>query len=133
MMRSIVSIVVGFVTIFVLNLATNALFAAVAPGLLPREGAVTNVPVLLLVCVYVGIYGIAGCYAAARLAPSAPMRHALILGALGVALSVPVTIASWADAPAWFNLYNLLAILPYAWLGGWLRERELVPATRPAF
>jgi hypothetical protein len=52
-----------------------------------------------------------------------PMRHALILGALGLAFDDARTIATWETAPAWFHLLAL--VLPAAWLDGTIRERQL--------
>lgn len=124
--RSILAIVVGFVLTGALNVGTNAVFAAVAPDLAPRPGTpTTNTGVLLVISAYVAVYGILGCYVTARLAPSHPMRHALIMGGIALAMSIPITIGAWNDAPAWFNLYNLLAVMPYAWIGGRIREVEL--------
>lgn len=130
MVRSIVAVVVGFVLTAALNLGANYLLAAVMPDAVPANGPVTNPATLVLICLYVAVFGVLGCYVTARLAPSRPMVHALVLGAIALAMSIPVTMQNWADAPAWFNVYNLLAVMPYAWLGGWLRERELARAPR---
>jgi hypothetical protein len=127
--RSILAIVVGFVLTGALNVGANALFAAAAPDLVPRPGTpTTNTGVLLVICAYVAFFGILGCYVTARLAPSHPMRHALIMGGIALAMSIPITISAWNDAPAWFNVYNLLAVMPYAWLGGRIRETEVARA-----
>jgi hypothetical protein len=131
MVRSIAAVVVGFVLIGALNVGTSALLARVAPGMVPTDGPVASTASLLLISAYVALYGIAGCYVTARLAPSRPMLHALIVGVLGLAISSPTALQSWDDAPAWFNVYNLLAVMPYAWLGGWLRERELARDAHP--
>lgn len=131
MVRSIAAVVAGFFLIPLLNFATLAILARVAPDTFPAGQPVTSTAALLLTCAYVAAFGIGGCYLTARLAPSRPLLHALIVGALGLAISIPVALQNWADAPAWFNVYNLLAVMPYAWLGGRLRERELaggVPA-----
>ena len=128
MVRSIVAVLAGFFLIPILNFATLAILARVAPETFPAGEPVTSTAGLILTCAYVAIYGIGGCYLTARLAPSRPMLHALIVGVLGLAISIPVALQNWADAPAWFNVYNLLAVMPYAWLGGRLRERELANA-----
>lgn len=124
--RSILAIVAGFVLTGALNMGTNTLLSRVAPDLVPPPGTPnTNTAALLLVCAYVALFGILGCYVTARLAPSRPLLHALVMGGIALAMSIPVTISVWNDTPAWFNVYNLLAVMPYAYLGGRIREREL--------
>ncbi len=85
----------------------------------------TDPAALVLVCAYVAAFGILGCYVTARLAPSRPLFHALVLGGIALAMSIPVTVMAWNDTPAWFNVYNLLAVMPYAYIGGRMRERQL--------
>ncbi|HEX6371312.1 MAG TPA: hypothetical protein VF006_20505 [Longimicrobium sp.] len=124
--RSILAIVAGFVLAGALNVGTNTVLARVAPEMVPPPGTPnTNTTALFVILAYVALYGILGCYVTARLAPSRPMLHALIVGGLALAMSIPVTISVWNDTPAWFNVYNLLAVMPYAWIGGRIREREL--------
>jgi hypothetical protein len=53
------------------------------------------------------------------------MAHALVLGALGLAFNVAGTIAMWDTAPAWYHAVALALVMPYAWLGGRIRERQL--------
>ena len=125
MAKSIVAIVAGFVLTFVLNVGTNAVLAKVAPDLIPTGAPVTDPAALVLICAYVAAFGILGCYVTARLAPSRPLFHALVLGGIALAMSIPVTVMAWNDTPAWFNVYNLLAVMPYAYIGGRIRERQL--------
>jgi hypothetical protein len=124
--RSILAIVVGFVLTGALNVGTNTVLSRVAPDMVPPPGTPnTNTAALLVICAYVALFGILGCYVTARLAPSRPLLHALIMGGLALAMSIPVTLSVWNDAPAWFNVYNLLAVMPYAYIGGTIRERDL--------
>jgi hypothetical protein len=133
--RSILAIVVGFVLTGALNVGTNTVLSRVAPDMVPPPGTPNhNTAALLVICAYVALFGVLGCYVTARLAPSRPLLHALIMGGLALAMSIAVTISAWNDAPAWYNIYNLLAVMPYAWIGGTIRERELArgPAGRLA-
>lgn len=124
--RSILAIVVGFVLTGALNAGTSTLLSRVVPELVTPPGTPNgNTAGLLLVCAYVALFGILGCYVTARLAPSRPMLHALVMGGLALAMIVATTIPVWNDFPAWFNVYNILAVMPYAWIGGRLRERQL--------
>ena len=126
MQRSIIAVIAGFVLTFALNMGTSFGLAALSPAFSARP--LTDPAWLIGICAYVGVFGIVGCYVTARLAPSRPLLHALIMGGIALAMSIPMTISMWNDAPAWFNVYNLLAVMPYAWIGGTLRERELVRA-----
>jgi hypothetical protein len=46
------------------------------------------------------IYGVAGGYITARFAPNRPMLHALVLGVLGLAVSIVGTVVTWNKGPA---------------------------------
>lgn len=125
MIRSIVAVATGFILIFVLAMGTNALLASLAPQTFPSSGIVTDPAALVLALVYVGVYAVGGCYVAARLAPRHPMRHALVLGALGLAFNVLGVVMTWGQVPAWYAFAGLALTMPYAWIGGRIREREL--------
>ena len=124
MLRSVLAIVAGFVLIGALSVGTDALVRAAAPRAFDAAGRTDSVPILLLTIAYVGVYAVAGCYLAARLAPDRPMLHAMILGALGLAFNVLGTIKKWDSAPAWYHVAALALVLPYAWLGGRLAEKR---------
>jgi hypothetical protein len=125
MIRSIGAVVLGFVLIGVLSVSGDMVLRAVMPGAFDAEGAVGSTPVLLLVQAYVAVFAIFGCYAAARLAPNRPMAHALVLGVLGLVFNIAGSIARWDHAPAWYHVLAIALVMPYAWLGGRLRERQL--------
>jgi hypothetical protein len=50
----------------------------------------------------------AGSYLAARLAPDRPMQHALVLGAVGLALSIAGAVGTWNAGPEFVALHNPL-------------------------
>ena len=74
--------------------------------------------------IYRTILSIAGCYLTAILAPSRPLLHAMILGAIGLVLSTAAAVVTipldWA--PAWYPIALVLVTLPCAWIGGKLAE-----------
>jgi len=72
-----------------------------------------------------GVFGVFGCYVAARLAPARPLAHALVLGGIGVVLSTIGAVGMWEAGPAWYSLAIIGIALPSAWLGGVWRERQL--------
>jgi hypothetical protein len=124
MVRSIVAIGAGFLFIGALAFGTGA--ALHAAGIVPAPGEpMTDLGDVLLETAYVAVLAIAGCWLAARLAPDRPMRHALILGLLGLAFNVMGAAATWGQRPIWAVALNLALVMPYAWIGGRLRELQL--------
>jgi hypothetical protein len=126
MLRSIAAVVAGFVFMAALSIAANLVLQAVLPGAFDAAGRVESTPVLLLIQAYVAAFAITGCYLAARLAPSRPMLHALVLGVLGLIFNIAGSVAMWQAAPAWYHVIALLLVMPYAWIGGRMREVEQV-------
>lgn len=132
MARSIGVIAFAFLLIGALSVGADLGLRAAMPDAFDPSGAVSSVPVLLLMQAYVGVFATFGCYLAARLAAGRPMAHALALGVLGLAFNVAGTVAMWDTAPVWYHVVALSLVMPYAWLGGRLRERELArPGARP--
>jgi hypothetical protein len=125
MVRSVIAIVVGFLVIGVLATGADYALQQVIPGAVDGNGRMTSVPLLLLTQMYVFAFAVFGCWLTARLAPNRPLQHALVLGALGLAFNVVGTIARWDNAPAWYHVIALMLVMPAAWIGGRLRERQL--------
>ena len=125
MARSIWAVVAGFLFIVVLAGVTTTIAHKVSPAMFAANGATSNTAMLLMATVYVGVFATVGCYLTARLAPQNPMKHALILGALGLLFNIAGSVMTWSLYPQWYTILNLLLIMPYAWLGGRLRENEV--------
>jgi hypothetical protein len=122
--RSILAVAAGFVFIAALSFGTDA--ALLAAGVLPAPGTpIFDTKILLLVSGYVAVYAIAGCWLTAALAPDRPMRHALIEGALGLAFTILAVTARWNLVPVWYSVVSVVTVMPYAWIGGRLREMQV--------
>lgn len=120
---SIVAVLAGLITIFALSLATDQLFHSLE--VYPPWGEPMNETAdAVLAFAYRCLYGVAGGYIAGRLAPRAPVAHALALGGIGVLLSTLGAIAMWDMAPAWFSLGLVATALPLSWAGGTLAARQ---------
>jgi hypothetical protein len=121
--RSILAIVAGFMFIGALAGVTGTTLRMA--GIFPAAGEpVTDIALVLLETAYVAVFAVAGCWLAALIAPDRPMRHALILGALGFAFNVMGAVMTWGQRPVWAVLLNLALVMPYAWIGGRLREMQ---------
>lgn len=128
MARSILAVVSGFLFIALLSIATDFAIQAAMPDLFKPDGSTTSMPVLILTIGYVGLYATVGCYMAARMAPGRPMRHALVLGVLGLAFNVIGSWFRWNMAPVWYHVVSLSLVMFWAWIGGRMREQELAGA-----
>ncbi len=124
MSRSLLAVFTGFSLIATLSVGTDMVLRMAVPSLFEVDGSTTSAPILLLTIAYVGLYATLGCYLAARMAPSAPMRHALVLGILGLAFNVAGAVSIWAQYPVWYHVMSLLLVMVWAWLGGRMREQE---------
>lgn len=119
--RSTGAIVLGFVAVAVLSLGTDELLHLLK--VYPAWGQpMFEARLNLLALSYRIVYTIMGSYIAARFAPRNPMRHAMILGAVGFVLSIPGVIFIITThsnlGPAWYPIALLVTALPCAWLGG---------------
>lgn len=122
MVRSIFAVIAGFIFIGALSFGADIVLKNLMPSAFSPTGRVDSPAVLFLIIGYVFVFAVAGCYLAANLAPQNPMKHALILGILGLLFNIIGTVAMWNAAPAWYHIVSLLFVMPAAWLGGRLGE-----------
>jgi drug/metabolite transporter (DMT)-like permease len=119
-LRSVGAVFVGFLAIVIITTATD--MAMHATGVFPPMGEPMGDGLFLLATAYRIVYGVVGCYIAARLAPDRPMPHALALGVVGVVVSALGAAATWNRGPAfgphWYPLALIAISMPCAWLGG---------------
>jgi hypothetical protein len=120
--------IAGIVTAVALTLVTDLVLRAV--GFFPPAGQPPSDGSLMVATLYRIVFGVAGSYVSARLAPSRPMWHAMIPGILGFVVSIVGAAATWNGGAAlgrhWYPLALVVTALPCAWVGGWLRVRQLV-------
>jgi hypothetical protein len=123
-LRSVLAVLVGFLVIGVLAFGTGRLVQGTWPAQVDAAGTPTTTLMMVVQLLYVGVYATFGCWLAARLAPSRPMLHALVLGVLGLALNIPSAIALRGSAPAWYLAAGILTTMLWAWLGGRIAESQ---------
>jgi hypothetical protein len=118
--RSFLALLAGMLAGIVLSIGTDVLMHVI--GLFPALGQPISSPPLAVATAYRSVYGVVSCYIAARLAPSQPMTHALILGFLGVLVNILGAVVTWNKGPAfgphWYPLALIVLAIPTAWLGG---------------
>ena len=127
--RSILAVVAGLVVIFVLSIGTDQVLHAA--GIYPPWGQPMSDGLFAIATLYRIVYGVLGCWVAARLAPARPMAHAMALGWIGVVLSLAGLVAAQRQSPAlgplWYSIAIVAISLPCAWLGGRIRMRSAQP------
>ena len=115
-LRQVGAVLAGLLAIFAITTVTD--IAMHATGIFPPWGQPMSSALFLVALAYRIVYGVLGCYIAARLAPDHPMRHALALGVVGVVLSTAGAVAMWEAGPAWYSLAVIGISMPCAWVGG---------------
>ena len=119
-LRSAGAVLAGLLFIIIITTATDAILHAT--GIFPPWGQPMSDSLFLLALAYRIVYGIAGGYLTARLAPNQPVKHAVVLGIIGFVLSLGGTVATWNRGPEfgpkWYPLSLMLIAIPTAWLGG---------------
>ena len=113
----------GFLAVVVLSLGTDEVLHVLEvypPWGQPMRDPGQN----LLALIYRCVYGAVGSYIAAWLAPRNPMRHAMVLGVVGLVVSTAGAIVTIPMdlGPAWYPIGIALTALPCAWLGGVLHR-----------
>lgn len=125
--RSVYALLAGFVLVAALSIATDG--ALHAAGLYPLLGQPIATGLLVLATIYRTLYGVAGSYLTARLAPHHPLQHALLGGLIGFVLSGAGAIATWNHPETfgehWYPIALVVLALPTAWLGGTIRTMQI--------
>src|SRR5690242_12547763 len=96
-LKSIGAVLAGIIVIVLLSVATDAVLHAA--GIMPSPDQPQSDAKLLLATVYRTLYGVIGGYVTARLAPAKPLRHAVILGVIGILLGL-LGLAMTRNMPA---------------------------------
>ena len=126
-LRRVGAVVAGLVVVGVLDLGID--FLLHATGIYPPWFQPMSTSLWLLAIAYRTVDGITGSYIAARLAPDRPVTHALVLGLIGIVLSLAGLVGTWNKGPEfgpkWYPLTLVVIALPCALIGGVLRSRQL--------
>ena len=130
-MRSVLAVLAGLVvltvTSFAIEAVANPLLMRMFPGALPNEAAMNhNVAAKLFMTAYTMLCVAAGGYVTAWLARRAPVRHAVIMGAIEAAMTIGVMISLPGHAPLWSWIVGIALIVPAAWCGGMMRAKRAI-------
>ena len=126
-------VIVGLLVTAILSIGTDALMKATGV----YSNPMTN-PMFGIATAYRLVYAVLGCYVTARIAPSSPMKYAIILGVVGLVLSIAGLMAAISAegassgegagavmGPMWYPIALVVTAIPCAWVGGKLRLMQL--------
>lgn len=116
-LKSIGAVIAGFAVLAILSTITDSVLQNT--GVMKAEPFEENsVWLIAIIVAYRTVFNTLACYLAARLAPSKPMKHAMILGTIVFALTIVGAIVMWHLPPHWYPISLAVLTLPAAWLGG---------------
>jgi hypothetical protein len=124
--RSALAVLAGLVANVILSTAADLLLVAL--GVFPPleqfgRPELFSDSMLLLALGYRTAFGVLGCALTARLAPSRPMTHSLVLGGIGFVIGVIGALCTWGTWTSWYSLAIIAVTLPSAWLGARIARR----------
>ena len=121
--RSIWAVVAGVLFIIVVTTIVDIMLHAA--HVYPPMNQPINDSLSLLATAYRVVISVAGAWLTARLAPNRPMRHAMILGVVGVALGLVgfIVTRNMDLGPKWYPIALVVLAIPQCWLGGRIYER----------
>lgn len=117
LVKSVMAVIAGFLFIGITHNGADAILRSM--GVLPKDNLFVAPTLILFVIFYRTFFSLIGSYLTAKFAPQNPLKHALILGAIGTILSLGGALASanMNLGPAWYAWSLVVISLPISWLG----------------
>ena len=128
MIRSVAAVLAGIVVLtiasFAIEAAADPVVLRVFPDALQIGAPIGHaLPARLFMMAYTMLSVAAGGYVTAWIARSAKVWHAVIMGAIEVALTVCAMFKLLHQAPLWSWLLGMVLLVPAAWLGAVFRVK----------
>ena len=122
--RSIWAVVAGVLVIIVVTTLVDIVLHVI--GVFPPVDQPISDALALLATTYRIVISVGGAWLTARLAPQNPMKHAMILGVVGVVLGLVGVVATWnlGLGPRWYPIALVVLAIPQCWAGGKLYEMQ---------
>jgi hypothetical protein len=122
--KSIGAVVAGVLVIIVVTTLVDIVLhvTGVFP---PIDQPITDALALLAIS-YRTVISVGGAWLTARLAPDKPMKHAMILGYVGVVLGLVGVVTTWnlGLGPRWYPISLAMLAIPQCWAGGKIYEMQ---------
>jgi hypothetical protein len=120
-LRTAGALIAGFLAVAVLSTAADAVLHAM--NYYPNDGTVGSDAELAFALAYRTIFTVIGGLICAWLAPSRPLRLAVVLGAVGTIFAILGVVAMWSLGHNWYAIAIAILAIPSTALGGWLFTR----------
>lgn len=117
-LKSIGAVIAGFAIVVVLSTVMDMVMESsgiIAPA--NRTDLLTD-GMLAIALTYRSIITVLGAFVTAKLAPRAPMTHALVLGAIGFLAATAGMLVMWKIGHQWYAIALVVTAIPLCWLGG---------------
>lgn len=123
--KSISAIIIGIVVGALLSVLTD--FFMDTAGVIDADNfKQTPVAILCVIIAYRFLFNVIGSYITASIAPQKPMAHSIVLGLIGLGVSIAGFFLMADEATLFYNLGITLISFPSAWVGGKLYIRKKV-------
>jgi len=122
--KSIWAVVAGVLVIIVVTTLVDIVLHATS--VFPPMDQPINDALALLATSYRIVISVGGAWLTARLAPDKPMKHAMMLGYVGVVLALVGVVATWnmGLGPRWYPISLAVLAIPQCWAGGRIYEMQ---------
>jgi hypothetical protein len=122
--RSVGAVAAAFFAVAALSLGTDQILHML--DVYPPWGQPMSDPLFVLATGYRVVYTILGGYIVARLAPSRPMSHAMILAVIGMVAGTAGAVATWEKnlGPEWYAIAVIVMAAPCTWAGAKLYHKS---------
>lgn len=120
--RSVGAVAAGVLIVIVATTAVDILLHAV--GVFPGMGQPLDNALSLLASSYRLVITVGAAWLTARLAPAAPMKHAMALGIIGTLLGLVGVVATWnlGLGPHWYPISLAVLAIPECWAGAKIHD-----------
>lgn len=122
-LKSIGAVVAGFLTVVFLSVGTDAVLERT--GFFPptTEPEAYTQWMLFVALVYRTVFTVLGGFVTAKLAPSKPMKHVMVLAVLGTVAGIGGVFAGWQYGNHWYPIALAVSAFPAIWYGGKLATK----------
>jgi hypothetical protein len=122
--KSVRAVGAGVVVIVVVTTLVDIALHAI--GVFPPATQPLSDKLAALAAFYRIVISIGGAWLTAKLAPSKPMKHAMVLGYVGVVLGLVGVVVTWnlGLGSRWYPIALAVLAIPQCWAGGRIYEMQ---------